>query len=80
MSQDKEKSLLVPPSSAAKVLTRVLGVGLLQADIMLAEVSQQNRDKIIELYLANDAEGIHKILELSEPKVAPVEPKKLKTK
>ena len=48
--------------TANQVLCRIIGVGQLEADIMLSNVSAQDRAAIVEHYEADDIDAIHAIL------------------
>jgi hypothetical protein len=48
--------------TANEVLCRIIGVGELEAEMMLQNVSAQDRTAIIEHYEADDTDGIHAIL------------------
>jgi hypothetical protein len=49
--------------NANQVLCAVLGIGLLEADVRLQEVSAQSRSDIVEAYEADEVSVIHAILE-----------------
>ena len=48
--------------TAAEVLSRVYGYGMLAADIALAEVSEQDRAAIVDAYEGGDCIAIDEIL------------------
>ena len=48
--------------TASEILCRLLGVGLFEADKMLEDVSQQQRDEIRELYSSNEINSILEIV------------------
>lgn len=52
--------------TANEVLCRIIGVGQLEADIILSNVSAQDRTAIVEHYEADDTDAIHAILNKTE--------------
>jgi hypothetical protein len=51
-----------PELTAAEVVARVYGVGMLEADMMLAEVSMQDRDAIVAAFHKRDVSTMQAIL------------------
>lgn len=63
--------------TASEVLSRVYGYGLLHSDTVLADVSVQDRAKIVEAYEVNDVVAIGLLLEKQPdaPKKSPAKGK-----